>query len=806
MITTFSIRVRNGNWPPAPWQAKARPRLRNVLYSTAGFRQDRDVHQTRIFTDKDPNSANSFRVPVDFGDLPNDPTNTNFVTAAVNNQVPVPAANSYNVYADTQTYTVTAAQVTAGTPLLFKIGTREAGLFLDRIVLSTMTGLTEADINALPDSGAKSPPNAIRAVGSATLTDITVSFDKPLAVSSISPGDFKLSGGVSVSAATLDAVTVKDVHLTTSQQAAGTNYTVTVTGVTDVTGNPVGTNTTVHFTAWALAPGWVTRSFYLNVDTNQAGGGIADLLAAPNYPDSPNFSDIAKDFRINYNPSGNNYGARVRAWFTPPTTGTYKFYVYNDAAATLSLSTDATAANLAKLLDSPNVQAGFDDSVSAVSPTLTAGKSYLLEALFRQNTGAAQLGVGAKLSTDTTPAANLPVLGGNWISTYVNPDAQGITITQQPADATAGAGGRATFSVSATSTSNALLYYQWQVNGTDIPNATRASYTTPFLTSGDNNKTYTVVVSAAGASVTSRQAKLTVGAPVQSPQQPFVGVNFVGIGVTGGVDGGILATNDVTGVVPQENFNNLNSTSATATPLKDSTGAASPVTISYDTLVLVTDGVGGSDAAHALFQGYLHNNNSPMTVTLNGIPAGSNYGLILYSVGFNFNATYEEQIELTGGATYTTLHVQGQDANQYQANPGFVRMASTDPNKRDLGNYVQYDNISPASDGSLTITMTPESTYTGSNYLPPLNALQLFRIVAVAPAPPSLSAQAGATSGTMVISWTAQANGFVLESSPAIGTGASWAVVSGAPNPITGAGSFSVGTAASAHQFYRLRK
>src|SRR6266404_12771 len=106
----------------------------------------------KAHTDLDANSANSFRVPVDFGDLPNDPTSTNFVTAAVNNKIPVPAANSYNVFEDTQTYTVSQGQVDAGAPLVFKIGTREAGMFIDRFVLSTNSALTEADFNGLANS------------------------------------------------------------------------------------------------------------------------------------------------------------------------------------------------------------------------------------------------------------------------------------------------------------------------------------------------------------------------------------------------------------------------------------------------------------------------------------------------------------------------------------------------------------------------------------------------------------------------------------------------------------------------------
>src|SRR6476661_7268236 len=75
----------------------------------------------KTYTDIDPNSANSFRLPVDFGDLTNDSTSANFVPASVNNQVPIPAANSYNVFKDSQTYTVTQPEVDAKTPLTFKI-------------------------------------------------------------------------------------------------------------------------------------------------------------------------------------------------------------------------------------------------------------------------------------------------------------------------------------------------------------------------------------------------------------------------------------------------------------------------------------------------------------------------------------------------------------------------------------------------------------------------------------------------------------------------------------------------------------
>src|SRR5438105_666108 len=82
------------------------------------------------------------------------------------------------------------------------------------------------------------------------------------------------------------------------------------------------------------------------------------------------------------------------------------------------------------------------------------------------------------------------------------------TITTQPASQTVSTGQRATFTVTATGT--APLSYQWQKNGTAIGAATAASYTTPATTASDNGNQFTVVVSNAAGSVTSRAAAVTV--------------------------------------------------------------------------------------------------------------------------------------------------------------------------------------------------------------------------------------------------------------------------------------------------------
>ncbi len=82
------------------------------------------------------------------------------------------------------------------------------------------------------------------------------------------------------------------------------------------------------------------------------------------------------------------------------------------------------------------------------------------------------------------------------------------TITKQPANRTVQAGSPAKFTVIASS--DTPLAYQWQKNSVAISGATGSAYVTPATTLSDNGSVYSVVISNAGGSVTSRSAKLAV--------------------------------------------------------------------------------------------------------------------------------------------------------------------------------------------------------------------------------------------------------------------------------------------------------
>ena len=71
---------------------------------------------------------------------------------------------------------------------------------------------------------------------------------------------------------------------------------------------------------------------------------------------------------------------------------------------------------------------------------------------------------------------------------------------------------------------------------------------------------------------------------------------------------------------------------------------------------------------------------------------------------------------------------------------------------------------------------------------------------------PAIAASAGAIARSLILAWPASAAGFILEASPALGPTATWTLVSGSPNPITGAGSITNSTASGNGSFYRLRK
>lgn len=671
-------------------------------------------------------------------------------------------------------------------------------MFIDRWVLSQQAGLGEAALDALPNSGAQvAAPEIARVVGSPDLTTVTVTFTRPLAAGSVNAQRFTLTPGLTVSAAALDPADPRRVVLTTGPQTEDTRYTLAVTGVTDTGGTPIAANSTATFTAWKRLEGWATVEIYHNLP----GTTVDDLYASENFLERrPDEVRWVRGFQLNNDPRAPNTGIRIQAFFSPASSGAHYLYINNDDEAELFLSSNMSEAGLSSLGRFSLSPPVFDDALAAVTGPLVAGQRYLLEGLLKQGGGDVYINVAAAPDTSTTPAADLPVLGGARISTMVNPDAGRVNFVRQPAAATATAGSRATYSV-AVETQEQPVYYQWRVNGTDIAGATRPTYLTPVLAASDSGKRYSVVISVAGRDTPSEEAGLTVVAGDPSPLEPWIGVNFVGGGDN--LPGRLTAV-DVAGVVPQEHWNNLAGASFESVPLHDAMGAATPVTLTAQANEHWYSGtLGAGSASGAMLQGFLSMGatQDPLTLILEGVPAGD-YQLIAYSIGFPFQADYLEIVDLLGAASYATHRVKAETGLEFNASPAFRRMASTDPNQRAIGNYVQYDNVRPAADGSLTLSIAWESEQVGNSHQPALNGIQLVKVGTVTVRPTlGLSAQGGA----LTLTWGGAAAGYVLEAAAAVGAGAAWTPVPEAPNPISGAGSLSV-SATGDTRYFRLRR
>lgn len=123
-------------------------------------------------------------------------------------------------------------------------------------------------------------PALYRAQGQANLTQVTVTFSKPITDASAVAGNFAISGGVSVTNAVLDS-SKRVVTLTTSPQTLSASYTLTVNGVVDrtVAANALPANATIGFFG-------ATPRGYLNNVAESAGYTLVqscDVPAIANY-------------------------------------------------------------------------------------------------------------------------------------------------------------------------------------------------------------------------------------------------------------------------------------------------------------------------------------------------------------------------------------------------------------------------------------------------------------------------------------------------------------------------------------------
>jgi hypothetical protein len=383
----------------------------------------------------------------------------------------------------------------------------------------TTTTTTECVVTVTVDTF---PPTMVSAEPAGSQTSVVIVFSEPVtAPSATTTGNYQISGGVSVTAASLSADGYT-VSLTTSQQALATLYTLTVNNVQDsaIPPNPIAPGSTRTFNSVSLLSGFAYYERWDDVNGDLGDlNAFRDALAAGGV----RAADVATIVQQFGGPWGatDNYNARVRTYFTAPSNGNYIFFVASDDYSYVYLSTDETPANKHLICaetgwsnqyqwttpgSGPAEDKRSDTYASTEWPTgnvitLVAGKVYYMEALLNEGGGGDGVDVTFIKEGDADPtqdAAGMHMLG-NVISWYESTDNLPPIIETNPVDnLTIDAGGTATLTASALYASS----YQWTLNGKDIPGATSASYT--ISNAGPlNTGQYRVTASNAKGSATS---------------------------------------------------------------------------------------------------------------------------------------------------------------------------------------------------------------------------------------------------------------------------------------------------------------
>ncbi len=124
--------------------------------------------------------------------------------------------------------------------------------------------------------------------------------------------------------------------------------------------------------------------------TEITGTTVASLVADPSYQGDPDLTEILAQAQTPEN-SGSNYGARLRGWIVPETTGEYVFTLTSNDASMAYLSLNADPVNKVLIANVPGstLPDEYDAYPSQVSEPieLQAGVYYYLEILHKQGTG-----------------------------------------------------------------------------------------------------------------------------------------------------------------------------------------------------------------------------------------------------------------------------------------------------------------------------------------------------------------------------------------------------------------------------------
>jgi hypothetical protein len=142
---------------------------------------------------------------------------------------------------------------------------------------------------------------------------------------------------------------------------------------------------------------------YLNI----TGSTVANLTAAPNFPNNPDATGTIGGTGVVLESPTNiadNYGQRWRGYFIAPETDTYRFWIASDDSSEFWLSTSASPAaktRIASVSGSTSVRQWDKFTTQVSSPiALERGRGYYLEVLQKEGTGSDHVQIGLSYGSE----------------------------------------------------------------------------------------------------------------------------------------------------------------------------------------------------------------------------------------------------------------------------------------------------------------------------------------------------------------------------------------------------------------------
>ena len=399
-------------------------------------------------------------------------------------------------------------------------------------VTSTLAHVTvNADVTPPGVATVFSYPNVDFTTQVASLNQVIIEFNEVVqAASATDPSHYLISGGGGNPVSVI-LTNARTVALTLSSALAeDTAYTVQVSGVLDLVGNPSngGTNNPAPFRTWMRGP--ANALLFERFDT---GGGpdVVNLTNSPVFPDNPSFRTnlwILDSRAVYPDDTQTAYGSRIRGVFIPPVSGNWIFLLRSEDSSRVFFNPNGLdAAGKQQLVE--EVHADTDGNWGRIlsgAVNLKAGSGYYIEALQTTDTGVNFIKMAARLQGAALPVgvanADLDtnaIMGAAVAFPLAPRDLGGaLTISQDLADLTVEENNLATFSLQLSNPSGLPLFYQWYRNGGPISGASGPTFSLYPTIASDNGATFSVQVAKVGTVKTSRTATLTVVKDVTPPR------------------------------------------------------------------------------------------------------------------------------------------------------------------------------------------------------------------------------------------------------------------------------------------------